>query len=37
MKVLEADSAYPILAIPAVRSYDNLFIKYSLVYSTDSA
>jgi hypothetical protein len=25
------------LAIPAVRSYDNLFIKYSLVYSTDSA
>ena len=37
MRVLEARSEYPILAVPASRSYDNLFIKYSLVYSTDPA
>ena len=37
MKVLEATSKYPILSIPASRSYDNLFIKYTLTYSTDEA
>ena len=37
MKVLEADSPYPILSVPASRSYNNLFIKYNIIYSTDSA
>ena len=37
MRVLEASSKYPILAVPASRSYDNLFIKYTLTYSTDEA
>ena len=37
MRVLQATSAYPILAVPAQRAYDNLFIKYTLTYSTDAA
>jgi len=37
MRVLQATSAYPILAVPAQRAFDNLFIKYTLTYSTDSA
>jgi len=35
MRVLEAKTPYPILAIPEHRAYNNLFIKYVLVSSTD--
>jgi hypothetical protein len=35
MTVLEATSQYPILTIPENRSFNNLFIKYILTYSTD--
>jgi hypothetical protein len=35
MRILQATSEYPILATPTSRSYDNLFIKYILTYSTD--
>jgi hypothetical protein len=37
MRVLQATSPYPILAVPAQRAYNNLFIKYTIVYSSDSA
>ena len=37
MTVLEAGSAYPILSVPASRSYDNFFLQYTLTYSTDEA
>ena len=36
-RVIQATSAYPILAVPAVRSYNNFLIKYALTYSTDKA
>jgi hypothetical protein len=37
MRVLQATSTYPILAVPAQRAYDNLFIKYTITYSSDEA
>ena len=36
-RVVEATSQYSILAVPPTRAYDNLFIKYTLWYSTDVA
>ena len=35
MSVIKATSAYPILAVPTSRSYDNLLLTYTIKYSTD--
>ena len=37
MSIIKAKSAYPILAVPTSRSYDNLLLKYTITYSTDEA